>query len=384
MRPVSLGSPVQMGSATGNHIEILLRAQARPCYAASVAMNRRAGIPLYLLVVSLVVLGWWSAESARASDDGAWLEKAAEQAVIAGQFPRAVAMLRGLGALRPKDPSPTYRLAEVYALAGQFEESIGEYRRFAARPEADPARKARAESEAARLEEAPAPFAEQLFRLMPATVEAKKLFEEGKKDAQGKRYEAAIRELQAALLLDPDLPGSYRLLGAVYGKVGDKSEERRFLADYLRVRPDGQIADTVRQKLKGDNVLGTITVESSWPCKVLINGRETGRMTPLKKFAVPAGKYIVGLENEQFHIVRNLRVDVVAQKDSEKKFNFGILLTKLDPWARIRVDGKDIGLWDEAGIPEGKHTVALKAHDGSKEKTVMLEIRGGAREKLSW
>jgi hypothetical protein len=117
---------------------------------------------------------------------------------------------------------------------------------------------------------------------------------------------------------------------------------------------------------------------------VYINGRETGRSTPLKRFAVPAGKYIVGLENEQYHIVRNLRVDVTPQKDTEKKFNFGILHTKLEPWARIRVDGKDIGLWDEAGIPEGKHTVALKAHDGSKEKTVTVDIKGGSREKLSW
>jgi hypothetical protein len=50
----------------------------------------------------------------------------------------------------------------------------------------------------------------------------------------------------------------------------------------------------------------------------------------------------------------------------------------------VRVDGKDIGLWDEAGIPEGKHTVALKAHDGSKEKTVTVDIKGGSREKLSW
>jgi tetratricopeptide (TPR) repeat protein len=317
-------------------------------------------------------------------DDGAWLEKAAEQAVIAGQFPKAVALLHGLSAMRPKDPSPTYRLAEVYALAGQFEEAIAEYRRFAARPEADNARKERAEQEAKRLEEAPAPFTEQLFRQSPATGEAKKLFDEGKKDAQGKRYEAAIRELQAALLLDPDLPGPYRLLGGVYGKVGDKTEERRFLADYLRVRPDGAIADTVRQKLKGDGVLGSISVETSWPCKVFINGRETGRVTPLKKFAVPAGKYIVGLENQQYHIVRNLRVDVAAQKDTEKKFNFGILHTKLEPWARVRVDGKDIGLWDEAGIPEGTHTVAFKAHDGSKEKTVTVEIKGGSREKLSW
>jgi tetratricopeptide (TPR) repeat protein len=319
-----------------------------------------------------------------AADDGAWLEKAAEAAVVKGEYPRAVALFRGLAALRPKDPSPAYRLAEVYTLAGQYEEAIGEYRRFAARTEADPARKARAEAESRRLEEAPAPFAETLFKQSTATNEAKRLFDEGKKDAQAKRWQAAVNELQAALLLDPDLPGPYRLLGAVYGKTGDRTQERLFLADYLRVRPDGKIADTVRATLAKEHVLGTLSVDASFPCKVYINGRETGHSTPLKKYALPPGKYVVGLENEQLHIVRNLRVDITTGKDTSKDFLFGVLSMKLDPWARVRVDGKDIGLWDEAGIPEGTHNISYKSHDGSKEKTVELNIKGGARAKLSW
>jgi len=328
--------------------------------------------------------GLLASNRARAADDGAWLEKTAEQAVVAGQYPRAVALFRGLAALRPKDPSPAYRLAEVYTLAGQYEEAIGEYRRFAQRPEADPARKARAEAEAKRLEDAPAPFAETLFKPAPATNEAKRLFEAGKKDAQSKHYQPAIDELQAALLLDPDLPGPYRLLGAVYGKINDRAQERVFLADYLRVRPDGRIADTVRAKLAKEHVLGMVSIDASFPCKVYINGRETGHTTPLKRYALPPGKYVVGLENEQYHIVRNLRVDVSTAKEAEKFFAFGVLNTKLDPWARVRVDGKDIGLWDEAGIPEGTHKISYKSHDGSKEKSVELTIKGGARQKLSW
>jgi len=319
-----------------------------------------------------------------ATDDGAWLEKLAEQAVVAGQYPRAVALLRGLAALRPRDPSPVYRLGEVFTLAGQYEDAISEYRRFSARPDADGARKNRAEAEARRLEEAPAPFAETLFKPAPATAEAKKLFEEGKRDANAKRWKEAINELQAALLLDPDLPGSYRLLGGVYGKVGDKAQERLFLADYLRVKPEGKIADTVRERLAAEHVLGTLTVDASFPCKVFINGRETGRSTPLKKFALPPGRYTIGLENEQYHIVRNLRVDITTGKDSSKFFPFGVLSTRLDPWARVRVDGKDIGLWDESGIPEGKHTIVYVSHDGAKQKSVELDIKGGARQKLSW
>jgi tetratricopeptide (TPR) repeat protein len=321
---------------------------------------------------------------ARAAEDGSWLEKSAEAAVIKGEYSRAVALFRGLAALRPKDPSPAYRLAEVYTLAGQYEEAIGEYRRFAARPEADPARRSRAESEARRLEEAPAPFSETLFKQASATAEAKRLFDEGKKDAQAKKWQPAINELQAALLLDPDLPGPYRLLGAVYGKTGDRGQERLFLADYLRVRPDGKIADTVRATLAKEHVLGTISIDASFPCKVYINGRETEKMTPLKKYALPPGRYVVSLENEQYHMFGNLHLTVATGKDTEKTFAFGVLSTKLDPWARVRVDGKDIGLWDEAGIPEGTHTIAYKSHDGTKEKSVELTIKGGARAKLSW
>lgn len=321
---------------------------------------------------------------AHAADETAWLERAADQAISAGQYPRAVALLRGLGALRPKDPSPQYRLAEVYTLAGQYEDAIAEYRRFATRAEADPARRTHAEAEAKRLEEAPEPFAETLFKPAPATNESKKLFEEGKRDAQARRYQAAVNELQAALLLDPDLPGPYRLLGAVYGKTGDAMQERLFLADYLRVRPDGKIADTVRARLAKEHVLGTLSIDASFPCKVYINGRETGRSTPLKHYGLPPGKYVVGLENEQFHVVRNLRVDITTAKDTDKMFAFGVLNTRLDPWARVRVDGKDIGLWDEAGIPEGKHNVSYVSHDGKQQKTVQLDIKGGARQKLSW
>ncbi|HWE28746.1 MAG TPA: PEGA domain-containing protein [Polyangia bacterium] len=340
----------------------------------------RPALPAALLS-SLCIL---SSLPARGVEDGAWLEKAAEAAVIKGEYPRAVALFRGLTALRPKDPSPEYRLAEVYTLGGQYEEAIGEYRRFASRPEADPARRSRAEAEAKRLEEAPAPFSETLFKQASATPEAKRLFEDGKKDAQAKKWQPAINELQAALLLDPDLPGPYRLLGAVYGKTGDRAQERLFLADYLRVRPDGKIADTVRATLSKEHVLGTISVDASFPCKVYINGRDTGRSTPLNKFALPPGKYVVSVENEQYHVFGNLHLNVATGKDTPKTFAFGILNMKLDPWARVRVDGKDIGLWDEAGIPEGTHTIAYKSHDGSKEKSVELTIKGGARQKLSW
>src|SRR5512138_1787610 len=40
--------------------------------------------------------------AAAPEDGGAWLEKLAEQSVIVGRYPRAVGLLRGLAALRPR------------------------------------------------------------------------------------------------------------------------------------------------------------------------------------------------------------------------------------------------------------------------------------------
>jgi hypothetical protein len=117
---------------------------------------------------------------------------------------------------------------------------------------------------------------------------------------------------------------------------------------------------------------------------VYVNGRDLGRKTPLKAFALPPGKYLIDLENKEYHLDGRVRVDVQVGKETSKKYPFGILGIRLEPWARVRIDGKDVGLFDEVGVPEGKHTVSYKAHDGSKEKTVELEIKGGGREKLSW
>jgi hypothetical protein len=68
----------------------------------------------------------------------------------------------------------------------------------------------------------------------------------------------------------------------------------------------------------------------------------------------------------------------------QRSFRFGLLRTKLEPWARVRIDGKDVGLWDEIGVPEGKHTISFRAFDASKERTVELDLTAGARKALSW
>jgi tetratricopeptide (TPR) repeat protein len=321
------------------------------------------------------------------SEESASLERAVDQAVAQGRFGRAAALLRGLETLVAPSPAPAFRLGEVYAMAGQYDQAIEAYRRYAASGNAEPDKKTRAEEEATRLAEAPAPFSDAPFRAERATDEAKRLFTLGLK-AQNKKggseNDRAARLLEASLRLDPELPGPYRVLGVIYGRLGDRGRETRFLTDYLRMRPDGAIADAVRKKLAAEKVLGKLSLDSSFPCDVLVDGRRTGRETPIKEMTLPAGRYTVTLVNDKYHIARNLHVDVGPGEVIAKSFSFGVLRTKLAPWARVRVDGKDVGLWDEVGVPEGKHTVAYRAFDNSHEKSVDLTIAAGGHEALTW
>jgi tetratricopeptide (TPR) repeat protein len=336
------------------------------------------------LMVAQLVSGAPAPAAPPPPDEASGLSRAVEEAVTRGAYGRAAALARGLESLAAPSPEPAWRLGEIYALAGQYDQAIDAYRRYAASPLAEPDKKQRAQSEAARLAEAPAPFVEAPFRAERATDEAKRLFDAGLKAEKAKQDDRAARLLETALRLDPELPGPYRLLGVLYGRLGDKPREVKFLKDYLKLRPDGAIADAVRQKLAAEKVLGHLSIDASFPCEVLVDGRPTGKTTPMKGLTLPAGRYTVTLINDKYHIARNLHVEVGPGEDVARAFKFGILRTRLEPWARVRVDGKDIGLWDEVGVPEGKHTVSYKSFDNAKERSVDLEIAPGAREALRW
>jgi hypothetical protein len=339
-----------------------------------------------LLVFSGVAAGSTAAAPGVASappPEARELERAAEQAVAKGGYGRAAALLRGLEPLAAPSPEPAFRLAEVYSLAGQYDQAIDAYRRYAASPLADPTRKERAAAEAARLADAPPPFLEAAPRAERATAEAKLVFKSGLRAERAKDDDLAERLLTAALELDPTLPGPYRIHGVLHGRLGDQKRELAFLTEYLRLRPDGAIADAVRTRLAGEKLLGRVSLEASFPCEVLLDGRPTGKSTPAT-LAIPAGRYTITLVNDRYHTARNLRIEVAPDAQVQRSFRFGLLRTKLEPWARVRIDGKDVGLWDEIGVPEGKHTISFRAFDASKERTVELDLTAGARKALSW
>jgi hypothetical protein len=303
------------------------------------------------------------------------------QAVVSGDMSRAVALLRGAREISPK-AEVLQRLAQLHVMAGHFEDAVEQYEAvLKLNPPDNIADEAR--REIARLRSAPAPFTDQLFQQTPVKAEAELAFAQGAKLVRGKRLEEGIRYLRAALVMDPTLPGPYRLLGASYGKLKDAAREQSFLLDYLRVRPDGQLSDMVRARLRSAGVLGTLDATASFPCQVWVNGRPLQKTTPVKGLELPPGPLVVSFVSEPHHLIRNLRVKIVSKKVTRHDFGFGILVSKLDPWARIRASGRDLGLWDTVGLPAGQHDLLLMAHDGSRQKRISIKIVPGQTVSLT-
>jgi Flp pilus assembly protein TadD len=293
---------------------------------------------------------------------------------------RSISLLRGATALSA-DPKVYAELAAAYQRAGQFDLASHELRRYAA-IETDRARADAALAKAKEIDEQPRGFGEGGFRAIPASAEAEWAFKEGQKRFKAKKFKEAVSYFQAAMLLDSGVPGPYRMLGAAYGKIGEREKESKFFVEYLRVRPDGNIAEEVRKVLAKTGQLGYLTIESSYPCDIVINGRELqGKLTPLKKLAVPPGGYSISLGSDNLHGQWNIRDRVVVEPGREAVFKLplGILAVKLTPWARISVDGKYVGSYDELGLRTGEYRIHLETSDGTKQRDLTVSVQAGQK-----
>jgi Flp pilus assembly protein TadD len=314
-----------------------------------------------------------------ASDPAVSLRKRAQEPAALNSG-RAISLLRGATALT-SDPKVFSELAAAYQRAGQFDLASHEFRRYAA-IEPDKGRAEAALARAKEIDEQPRGFGEGGFRALPSSADAEWAFKEGQKRFKGKKFKEAVPYFQAAMLLDPGAPGPYRMLAAAFGKIGDKEKESKFFVEYLRVRPDGNVAEEVRKLLTKTGQLGYLTIESNFPCDVVINGRELqGKLTPIKKLAVPPGGYSISLGSDSLHGQWNIRdrVVVTAGKESVFKLPMGILVVKTTPWARISVDGKYVGSYEELGLRAGDYRIHLESGDGAKQKDLTVSIQPGQK-----
>jgi tetratricopeptide (TPR) repeat protein len=339
----------------------------------------------------LVVLAAWLAASPAGGAPPPMAKKLnddAQKALVAGQMALAATLVRGAWEIS-RDAQTLQQLAQINTMTGQLDEAMESYQLLLKmKPPKQVAELAR--SEIQRLKNMPPSFADELPPRVRATAEAKQAYTHGLKLAKSKDRKAlnqATRYLRAALVLDPELPGTYRVLGAVYGKMKDPAKEQAFFQDYLRIRPDGRIAEAVRKRLKPTGVLATVTLTSSFPCEVWVNGRELHRKTPVKDLLLPSGKHIISFTNvDQYHLVRNMRVWLGKGQKTTVDLPIGVLEVKLKPWARVRAFGQDLGLWSTIGFPldrTNRYELKLTAHDGSRSKNVAVTFRPGKTHTIS-
>jgi tetratricopeptide (TPR) repeat protein len=317
--------------------------------------------------------------------DAAWLTRPAELAINHNQFAKAAVLYNGALALRGDDPALHWRLAQIYTMGGQFTQAQEAYARFIKNSKAA-AKISQAKAEIERLATAPAPFvSEDVATQVRQRGYAMKAAKRARKLVKRKKYRQAIRYYEAALVMDNSLVGVFRLLGTAYGKLKDRKREQAFYIRYLRLRPGGPLAAKVRRLLKGVTKLAKVTFQASFPSAVYINRLplDGKKLTPFKDVLMPAGTYTIILYHKAFHAARKFRLQVAESERKTVAFRFGVLIAKLTPWARIRANGRDLGLWNEIGLPAGRYNLAFRSDDGTKKMTLKVDLKGGQRLKVT-
>jgi hypothetical protein len=49
----------------------------------------------------------------------------------------------------------------------------------------------------------------------------------------------------------------------------------------------------------------------------------------------------------------------------------------------VRANGRDLGLWNEIGLPAGNYKLQFRTDDGKKKMTRNVRLRGGQRLKVT-
>lgn len=313
--------------------------------------------------------------------DASWLIKPAEKAVLSNQLHKAAVLYNGALALRGSEPGLHWRLAEIHAMGGQRTLALQSYGNFI-KVSKDAQKRARARAELRRLAHGPAHL---VTTAVPTQVRQRSFALEAARRARKrfgrKEYRAAIRYYEAALIMDSSLQGVFRLLGAAYAKLRDKKRSQAFYFRYLRLRPGGKLADLVRKRLRGNKQLARITFKASFGASVYLNRLSVrrGKKTPLKNVLLPAGTYTVVLHHRRYHAAWKLQLRVRAADRRTVTFHFGVLITRLKPWARIRANGRDLGLWSQIGLPAGRYRLVFQSDDGSKKMIHQVRITSGKK-----
>jgi len=308
-----------------------------------------------------------------------FLAPAANRAVKAKQWAKAIPFYQALVAARGPGSAEAKQLATLWAMAGQHDDAAETWRAYAA---AVPAEREAALAEAARLTAQRDPNASRLV-MKPLVAEARRAFALGRAAFRLKQYGDALVYFHVGYALAPELPGFLRELGSTYDKLGASPQRREFYRRYLVQRPFGGNADVVRAELAKDkDVLGTLLVSSSMPCKQLWVNRQRIAKLPAAGIVVAPGEY-KGLCFDPAHEMALFEYATVEPgKPATMEFRWSIVENALErPLGRIALENpKSPGTMIDLGITAREVGVAAPA-DGRALKMVLRDDSGTRTEE---
>jgi hypothetical protein len=326
-----------------------------------------------------------------------FLVPAAQRAAKARDWARAIPLYQALVVVRGAGSPESRQLATLWTLAGQNERAAEAWSDYASAT-GDPAERAAAKAEAARLASVRDPFADKLA-LTEQSADARKAFALGRAAFSAKHYGDALVYFHIGHALAPELPGFLRELGATYDRLGAQQPKREFYRRYLVQRPLGGNADVVRAELAKDrDALGTLQVSSSLPCSELWINRQrlTGKL-PEKGIPVAPGNYKGLCFNPRFEMALFEYATVEPGKTIAMTFRWGIVENRLErPFGRIALENpKAPGVMIDLGITSPEIGVAapadrrklkmiLKDDSGVRTETRMVLIEPGQRLVVKW
>jgi tetratricopeptide (TPR) repeat protein len=341
--------------------------------------------------VAAVALG--PAEAAELSE---FLEKPATTAMRRRQYTRAIALYRGLVAARGEGHPIALDLARAWTLAGRYDEA-GEVLDAFLAASRDSKLRAGAQAERDRIAKARF-FFDKSFDIPPATGEAERCFDLGRKAYRKRKFSEALLYYKMGHALDANFPGFLRELGATYEKLGALDERLAFYTSYLRLRPIGKNADFVRKQLEESKTeLGVLNVDSSLPCDEFWLSGTRGARLPVRSLKVPPGKFKALCVNFAHELAYFEYATVKPDKETTLQFRWAIIENQLaNPLGRIRIeDPRSAGDMIDLGVSstavgvvvpaeDRPVQVELVAEDGTRNERRFLRLTPGQRYKLAW
>lgn len=327
-----------------------------------------------------------------------FLVKPAASARKGKRFDVAIPLFRGLVAARGQGSREAYELAVAWTDQGDFDQGKQAYAEFISHT-SDLRLKSQAERELANLRRASNPFAKQ-FKPNRGAIQryAVKAFQLGRTAYRKKRYADAQLYFQMGAAINPDLPGFLRELGATYDKLGMTRQKIEFYYRYLRQRPFGKNAETIRKELsKTRGLLSTLTVVSAIPCQELwINGQQIRRIKLPMRVLVAPGRYRGLCLHYPYAFGMFHEVQVARKQPQRLEFRWAVVENGLqNPSGRIAIEhaangnlmnldlgAKKVGVMVPANGRALK--VVLKPLDGSPAKTRYIKLTPGQKEVIKW